>query len=428
MDLLPSFQEAWSLVFPPARSASKVVVGVSGGLDSVVLLHLLSRVLPTEHLVVAHLDHQTRPESAGDAEWVRCLCESWKISHCVISQRGPGKISENAMRIDRLAFLKQVQKETLARGIVLGHHADDQVETLLMRLIRGTRLEGLGGMKAKNGALLRPLLNFTKAELLAYAQKHRLQWREDNSNQDPTYLRNRLRKELVPLLHTLSGEFGGQKAFTTRIEKLAREAQTQSALNQRRARNWLSEKMEDSRFWLKFSRLEWLQLNRVERLAVAQTIWKTKFQDSLETRDFDFLNQAIEAQKRSVLSGEILVTVSFNQVFFEGPEQLLEQQRALQTPSQLLNSLVRGNQEQWLHWLGEENAEVRFLQPGDRYLGKKMKRRCWEHKIPRTQRKLLPVIASRGRSELLWHYPLPNPGSFDLNVFWLSQQPQSKNI
>lgn len=424
MDLLPAFLEAWSSVFPSAHSASKVVVGVSGGLDSVVLLHLLSRVIPTEHLVVAHMDHQIRPESAEDAEWVRCLCKSWKISQCVISKRGPGKTSENAMRIDRLAFLKQVQRETLARGIVLGHHADDQVETLLIRLIRGTRLEGLGGMKAKNGTLLRPLLNFTKSELLTYAQKHRLQWREDSSNQDPTYLRNRLRKELVPLLHTLSGEFGGHRAFSTRMGNLAREAQDQSVLNHRRARKWLSEQLEDSRFWLKFPRIEWLQMNRVERLAVAQAIWKKKFHDSLETRDFDFLNQAIEVQKRRVLGGEIQVTVSFNQVFLEGPEQLREQQRALQTPSPLLNSLVKSNQQQWLHWLGEENAEVRFLQPGDRYLGKKMKRRCWEHKIPRTQRKLLPVIARRGTSELLWHYPLPIPGSFDLNVFWLVHQSQ----
>jgi len=186
-------------------------VGISGGVDSVVLLHLL-RFLPLKlrpRLVAAHFDHNLRGRaSAADRRFVRDLCASWGIRF--LSAKAPRwRTRENAearAREMRYRFLAGAAKKSGARKIAVAHHADDQLETFAMRWIQGAGLRGLAGMRPKrfleNGGrteVIRPLLDTTRAEIEACARAFRLPYREDATNRNDLYLRNRLRKLLKSL-------------------------------------------------------------------------------------------------------------------------------------------------------------------------------------------------------------------------------------
>ncbi len=186
-----------------ARMAAgdRVVVALSGGLDSLVLLHLLrfADALPRVELVAAHFDHRMRAGSAADARWVVGLAHAWQVPIEVGAARTP-PASEEAARDARYAFLEAVRVRSGARWIVTAHHADDQAETVLFRIARGTGLAGLRGIPARRGALLRPLLPFWREEIEAYAVRARITPRPDPSNADPRFARNALRGELIPRL------------------------------------------------------------------------------------------------------------------------------------------------------------------------------------------------------------------------------------
>jgi tRNA(Ile)-lysidine synthase len=207
----------------PAETAS-ILVAVSGGVDSVVLLHLLTRIAPELGLEIqaAHLDHGIRAASGRDADFVSQLCRQWGCP-CHTEQRDvpalakEQKISlEMAGREVRREFLEQLAAGQQADLVALAHHRDDQVETFMLRLIRGSGQSGLGGMHIQAGLWWRPLLTCSRAQILEYAQQNQLAWVEDETNRDPTYLRNRIRNQLVPQLLTINPRFGERIAETTR--------------------------------------------------------------------------------------------------------------------------------------------------------------------------------------------------------------------
>lgn len=177
-----------------------VVVAVSGGLDSVVLLHLLRFHPPLSdlRLTVAHLDHGLRARSPQDAEWVRGLCRAWGIPARleVLAEPPRGEARARELRYD---FLRRVQEAEGGDRIVTAHHADDQAETVLFRVLRGTGPRGLGGIRERSPeGLVRPLLPFWRQELKAYAGYSRLCWREDPTNEDRRFARNALRHRIIP--------------------------------------------------------------------------------------------------------------------------------------------------------------------------------------------------------------------------------------
>ena len=182
----------------------RYVIAVSGGVDSVVLLDMVVRgalpnsnsKIPIANLVVAHFDHGIRAESAEDAEFVKNLAATYGLQ-CETKRENLGKnASEEHARNRRYAFLRSIAKKHHAK-IVTAHHADDVVETIAINLTRGTGWRGLAVLDSSD--IWRPLLDTTKNELLAYAKIHRLEWREDSTNQDTKYLRNQLRQKLVTL-------------------------------------------------------------------------------------------------------------------------------------------------------------------------------------------------------------------------------------
>lgn len=187
---------------------ARVLVGLSGGGDSVALLRLLLEVAkdyPLE-LRIAHLDHGLRPESARDALWVAQLCGQWQLplvverAEVATLARRLGCGIEDAGRQARREFLQRQAELQGCVAIALGHQRGDQAETVLHRLIRGTSLSGLAAMRFRHGPFIRPLLGFSRQELEDCLALKGQSFLQDASNRDPTFTRNRLRHEVLPLL------------------------------------------------------------------------------------------------------------------------------------------------------------------------------------------------------------------------------------
>lgn len=194
------------------RPRTRIVVAVSGGADSVALLHLLTHLRAAWDLTlyVAHLDHGLRAASADDAEFVQALGARWNIPTTVeakdvgaVCARAGWSLEEGARRV-RYAFLLEVATRCEADTIATAHTADDQAETVLMRLIRGTGLMGLRAIPIKRRLgecwIVRPLLDIWRREILEYLQAAGVAHRDDATNTDPRFVRNRIRHELLPLL------------------------------------------------------------------------------------------------------------------------------------------------------------------------------------------------------------------------------------
>ncbi len=205
-----NFCQKWQLF----QQGETVVVAVSGGLDSVVLLHLLRQMAPLWNLqlVVAHLDHGLRGDSQLDAQFVQELAAQKELPLDiqvleVESLQGPGESLEMAARRIRYDFLRKVASRRGACSIALGHHRDDQAETLLYRMARGTGISGLAGIRPRNGDLVRPLLFASRRELRIWAEREGLRWREDPSNTDLRFQRNLIRHQMLTVFQQLNPKY-----------------------------------------------------------------------------------------------------------------------------------------------------------------------------------------------------------------------------
>lgn len=194
-----------------------LVVAYSTGLDSTALLHLLHALAPSLSLtlIAAHVHHGLRPESDHEEVMARTVCTSLglPLETCRLDvagqarQRGTGL--EETARDLRYGFLESVRRTHRADWIVTAHHGDDLAEDIVMRLVRGAGWPGLGGMVGVDAArrLLRPLLDWEKQELRAFARDTGLAWCEDDSNADQNRTRNRIRHQLLPLLRAENPAF-----------------------------------------------------------------------------------------------------------------------------------------------------------------------------------------------------------------------------
>ncbi|MBT3278111.1 MAG: tRNA lysidine(34) synthetase TilS [Phycisphaerales bacterium] len=192
---------------------ARILVGTSGGKDSMVLLDCLAAMAPAREwsLVVAHLDHGLRDESAADAAWVVSMADHFRLNSMMrrvdvaaMAER-LGEGVEHAAREARMTFFREAAQDAGASAVVLAHHGDDQAETVLFRIARGTSLRGLAGMAptrelAEGVTLYRPMLGARREWIDAYAQRHDLSWREDASNTDTTLRRNAIRHEILPAI------------------------------------------------------------------------------------------------------------------------------------------------------------------------------------------------------------------------------------
>ncbi|MCA9971462.1 MAG: tRNA lysidine(34) synthetase TilS, partial [Anaerolineales bacterium] len=317
-------------------SHSPLVVGVSGGPDSLALLHLLHRLLPANRLVVAHLDHGLRPEAAADARFVAETAAAWGMA-CVIQAVDVAALAaqqqlslEAAGRQARYAFFARVAQQAGAEMVAVGHNADDQAETVLMHLIRGAGPAGLRGMQPVSPLvgvlgvwLLRPLLNAPRAAIDAYCHAHDLQPRHDLTNQDPRFFRNRIRHELLPLLESYNpGIHSGllQLASILTAEDALLQAQQLEA--------WQTLLVARGADWLRLDRSGWRALpvalqRRLLRHAVAQ------LRPDVSDVPFDAVEQArllaesADTGAASVLPGGLVLRVAYETIFIGGGDPVL---------------------------------------------------------------------------------------------------------
>lgn len=177
--------------------SEKLGIAVSGGPDSLALLHLAASAWP-DAVAAATVDHGLRPEAADEARHVAAICKSLAIPHQILAPEQPiaGNIQSSA-RTARYALLDKWREQEQLGWIATAHHADDQLETVLMRLLRGSGVDGLSAVRPINGYLIRPLLDVRKTELVAYAEEAGLEFVDDPSNEDEAFDRVRLRKALT---------------------------------------------------------------------------------------------------------------------------------------------------------------------------------------------------------------------------------------
>jgi tRNA(Ile)-lysidine synthase len=192
------------------RVGDTLVVGLSGGPDSVALLDVMSRAGRRYgfSVVAAHLDHRLRPDSGTDASFCTEICRQLDRQLVIgsadvrIRARTRHRGIEETARDERYGFLRDVKERTGALAVAVAHTQDDQAETFLLRLLRGAGRPGLSAMRPCQRDVWRPLLSVSREEVIEYLRLRGLPWREDPSNRDCTFQRNRIRHELLPYLET----------------------------------------------------------------------------------------------------------------------------------------------------------------------------------------------------------------------------------
>lgn len=191
------------------KSGDIIIVAVSGGPDSLCLLDILNSIKNKQKIsiIIAHVNHGIRKrESKIEARYVRLKAHSLRLPFEQITVSIPTLARESSLSVEQIGrkvrydFFKKLSKKYKAQKIALGHHADDQAETILMRIIRGSGVQGLRGIPAKRDKFIRPLIDCNRSEIISYCERNNITYCIDSSNKESVYLRNKIRNQLIPLL------------------------------------------------------------------------------------------------------------------------------------------------------------------------------------------------------------------------------------
>ncbi|MBP5797402.1 MAG: tRNA lysidine(34) synthetase TilS [Bacteroidales bacterium] len=214
------------MIVKPYIESKKIILAISGGIDSMVLADVLLK--SKADFVLAHCNFHLRgEESDGDEQFVRAYAERNGLTLYVkqfdtLNYAEEHKLSiEMAARELRYAWFEELRQQLGYDHIAVAHHADDQLETFFINLLRGAGIKGLKGMQMVNGRIIRPLLETSREEIRQYAIENGLTWREDHTNAETLYLRNKIRHELLPAIDNISKE--GRSAILKSISHLASE-------------------------------------------------------------------------------------------------------------------------------------------------------------------------------------------------------------
>lgn len=386
------------------ETTDKYVVAVSGGLDSAVLAHLCLKVLACDKFTVAHFNHRTRGTHSDDDElFVRELAESFGVEYRV-AYRTVDDLSEAALRTERHAFFERVRLERQAQYILTAHHLDDQLETMIMRLIRGTGVEGLGAIRGRDAIYVRPLLGFTREELELYADDQKISYRTDASNSEPVYFRNRVRFDVVPNLAKLAQEFGGKTLFLRRVGALADELQMVADKTRADILNWSDKWVTRTPYWTRFRVDAFLKLENAEQATILRSLI---FELTEVSPSREHVDRLIENLANGVvrwdLGGGNYYRISCGYCFLIRGEMVAP---SIARHGNIAKFEPLGLELELNDELGE-GVEVRFFRPGDLYKGQKLKHWWLKKRIPQPERALIPLLAQG--SQVLWCYPEPHP-------------------
>jgi tRNA(Ile)-lysidine synthase len=291
----------------------KVVVGVSGGADSTCLLHVLQSL--GYEVVIGHLDHQLRPESSEEAQYVKHLGQTLGVE-TILGKEDVKQLKENgfsleeAARIARYRFLGKVAQDKGIMKLAAGHTADDQIETILMHFLRGAGISGLRGMLASTKLaswahfelsqdliLVRPLLDVRRSQTVQYCEDTGLKVVHDPSNQDVTFFRNRIRHELIPYLKEFNP--GIEDVILRMAKVLAGEAgYLESVLDEK----WALLIQDENEGSLKFDSAEFRKLHISLRRSFIRRAIKELVPDARDL-GFEHVERALEFLDQQVTSG-----------------------------------------------------------------------------------------------------------------------------
>src|SRR5580698_9636586 len=279
---------------------ARVIVAVSGGADSVCLLHVLKELAPDAVTGIAHFNHHWRAEASDEDErFVACLASRLALPFFrAEAVPAHGNREQEARRARRKFFA------TLGAAIAQGHTRDDQAETVLFRFLRGSGLTGLAGIPPIANGIIRPLIDVTRAEVEQYLRARNIPWREDATNQDPSFARNRIRHDLLPQLT--------RDWNPTLTETLARLAD----LANEEEKYWVAQVPDlPPSIELRVSALRTLPravARRLIRRAIAQA------KGDLRRIDFDHVEAVLDLRRTINLPG-VIVTKSFDWLRFAPP-------------------------------------------------------------------------------------------------------------
>lgn len=366
---------------PPFK---KVVVGVSGGADSVALALILKKLGYT--LVIAHLNHGLRgKESDGDERFVKQLAASWGVP-CVThkihnAKTGSGNL-ENRLRQIRYGFLETVRQSHHADFVAVAHHRDDQIETILMHMERGAGLRGLRGMPLCEKKVIRPLLELSKKELTTLLRQEKIAFRTDESNFDTAFRRNHFRHVIIP---TLKKEWKTMEADLLALASSARR--TYDAL-EADAQAWIAEHVSEHAF------------PRTAYCALSGDL-QSEILFQLAGRE-DLYRASVDAVKALILKGANGKQKKLGTCVFRIDYDLVAL-RAQEIPQEWSDKPQKIMEKtQWGDWnlanTGSKGLLVRSWKPGDRFkpsgmLGtKKLQDFFVDLKIPQHERHRIPII------------------------------------
>lgn len=211
----------------PELKSGSLLLALSGGIDSMTLAVLLKNMGIS--FAAAHCNFQLRAEDSDeDEKFVKLFCNENKIKLFVQRfdtneyKKGRNLSTQMAARDLRYRWFHQLMDENNFDFLITAHHLDDSIETFLINLSRGTGIEGLSGIKRQNGKILRPLLNYSKQEIQQFAERNQIKWREDRTNAELDYARNKIRHQIVPVLKGLHPQF--KENFQKTISQLASDS------------------------------------------------------------------------------------------------------------------------------------------------------------------------------------------------------------
>ena len=346
MNILPAI-EAYCQHHGLINRGDKIVVAVSGGMDSVRLLTIL-RKMATRHdlqLYVAHLNHGMRNKAAdADADFVKDISHRWKLPTVISRMDVPAYAKqqkcglETAARQVRYKFLADVAQKVAANKIAVGHQANDQAETILMNFLRGAGVTGLQGMQPittldlknfktisglnkPNIFLIRPLLNTTRNDIKTFCHENHLAYRCDLTNQDITFYRNRIRHELIPLLETYNPNI---------VKTLLRTGNIMTAdnvvLQEQIRQNWQTVLITETDDILTFDLEKWQRLP----LAIQRGLLRHAIHvlhHSLVNVGFIHIDQAItllnygQTGRKFVFPTQLILTILYNRFILKLPDR-----------------------------------------------------------------------------------------------------------
>ena len=387
------------------------------------LLHLLrfSPGLPVTDLVVVHFNHRMRPESDADALWVRGWATAWGVD-CRLGRAESRLSSEEEARDARYAFFERERQALGARWVLTAHHADDQAETILFRIVRGTGLHGLGGIPEKRApGILRPLLPFPQERLSEYADAAGIRSREDSSNDDPRFARNVIRNEILPRLE--SGVAPGARRSILRLGRLAsgEEAAWASVLGAL-IRDLVTEENEVR---IEIDRVAFLAHHARVRARILRELARrlgARLGEAGTESALAFASGGASGHGLPI-SGSVWLNRSFDRlVFCLASEPGVDESLDIECPGEGQGVVLIGGRDWSVTWSLELGARSRWVErfsvsglefpltlrgwsSGDRmkhsYGSKKLKKIFGEKRVPLEERSRVPVVVD-GRERVLW--------------------------